>query len=113
MPEGVAVGERVSFEGFDGPPETVLNPKKKLWEKIAPDLRINTGMEPGRYSWPVYPDTRQLTPCCLERVLPTLLSEICFGTLNSGGTSVNGNTTLLFARGVTFASPSYARPTCL
>ena len=49
VPEGVPVGERVSFEGFDGAPEAVLNPKKKLWEKIAADLRINPGTELDRY----------------------------------------------------------------
>lgn len=43
MPEGVPVGERVSFEGFEGAPEAVLNPKKKLWEKIAVDLKTNAG----------------------------------------------------------------------
>ena len=43
VPEGVAVGERVSFEGFPGAPEPVLNPKKKLWEKIASDLTTNAG----------------------------------------------------------------------
>ena len=72
VPEGVAVGERVSFEGFDGAPEAVLNPKKKLWEKIAPDLRINSGDEPGSSFWLVCPDTRQLTPCCSKRVLLAL-----------------------------------------
>ncbi|CAL5218911.1 g657 [Coccomyxa viridis] len=41
VPEGVPVGERVSFEGFEGAPEAVLNPKKKLWEKIAVDLKTN------------------------------------------------------------------------
>lgn len=44
VPEGVEAGERVSFEGFEGPPEPVLNPKKKLWEKIAPDLATNAGV---------------------------------------------------------------------
>ncbi|XP_021995003.2 methionine--tRNA ligase, cytoplasmic-like [Helianthus annuus] len=28
-PEGAAVGERVTFPGFDGEPDDVLNPKKK------------------------------------------------------------------------------------
>uniref|UniRef100_A0A7S1X8X0 tRNA-binding domain-containing protein n=1 Tax=Tetraselmis chuii TaxID=63592 RepID=A0A7S1X8X0_9CHLO len=37
-PEGVPNGERVVFEGFEGEPEEVLNPKKKVWEKISPDL---------------------------------------------------------------------------
>ena len=49
VPESVPVGEKVSFEGFDGAPEAVLNPKKRLWKKIAPDLRINAGTEPDRY----------------------------------------------------------------
>ncbi|KAK9915773.1 hypothetical protein WJX75_003978 [Coccomyxa subellipsoidea] len=41
VPEGVEIGERVVFEGFEGAPEPVLNPKKKLWEKIAPELTTN------------------------------------------------------------------------
>lgn len=43
VPDGVEIGERVSFEGFEGPPEPVLNPKKKLWETIAPHLTTNAG----------------------------------------------------------------------
>ena len=43
VPEGVEVGERVRFEGFEGAPEPALNPKKKLWEKIAPELTTNAG----------------------------------------------------------------------
>ena len=31
-PEGAEAGERVFFEGFEGEPEGVLNPKKKVWE---------------------------------------------------------------------------------
>lgn len=37
-PEGTVPGERVSFSGFDGKPEDVLNPKKKQLEKITPHL---------------------------------------------------------------------------
>eukprot|EP00249_Psilotum_nudum_P013795 c24516_g1_i1 orf=532-1794(-) len=37
-PEAAVVGERVSFSGFDGKPEDVLNPKKKQLERILPDL---------------------------------------------------------------------------
>jgi hypothetical protein len=44
VPEGVEIGERVMFEGFEGAPEPVLNPKKKLWEKIAPELTTNAGV---------------------------------------------------------------------
>ncbi|XP_050211098.1 uncharacterized protein LOC126661320 isoform X2 [Mercurialis annua] len=37
-PAGAKIGERVSFLGFDGKPEDVLNPKKKQLEKITPNL---------------------------------------------------------------------------
>ncbi|KAF3783934.1 putative methionine--tRNA ligase [Nymphaea thermarum] len=37
-PEGAKIGERVTFAGFDGKPEDVLNPKKKQFEKISTDL---------------------------------------------------------------------------
>ena len=42
-PEGAAIGERVSFEGYSGEPEPQLNPKKKVFEKLAPDLTTNAG----------------------------------------------------------------------
>ena len=42
-PEGVAIGERVTFEGFPGEPEAQLNPKKKVFEKLAPDLSTTAG----------------------------------------------------------------------
>lgn len=39
VPEGAAVGDRVTVEGYDsGEPDEVLNPKKKVWEKLAVDL---------------------------------------------------------------------------
>lgn len=31
-PEGARAGERVAFEGWEGEPDGVLNPKKKVWE---------------------------------------------------------------------------------
>jgi len=37
-PEGSIPGERVSFEGFSGEPDEQLNPKKKVWETIQPEL---------------------------------------------------------------------------
>ncbi|KAL4440332.1 hypothetical protein ABPG75_003333 [Micractinium tetrahymenae] len=40
-PEGVPVGERITFEGFNREPEAQLNPKKKQFERIAPDLRVD------------------------------------------------------------------------
>ena len=40
-PEGAACGERITFEGFAGDPEKQINPKKKLLEKLFPDLVTN------------------------------------------------------------------------
>ncbi|KAM1692257.1 hypothetical protein ACFX2K_031890 [Malus domestica] len=41
-PEGAQVGERVTFPGFVGEPDEVLNPKKKVWETLQVDLHTNT-----------------------------------------------------------------------
>ncbi|XP_072393407.1 tyrosine--tRNA ligase, cytoplasmic [Diabrotica undecimpunctata] len=42
-PEGAIPGERVVIENFeDGKPDDVLNPKKKVWEKLQVDLKTNT-----------------------------------------------------------------------
>ncbi|KAL3524065.1 hypothetical protein ACH5RR_016899 [Cinchona calisaya] len=38
VPEGAKIGECVTFTGFEGKPEDVLNPKKKQLEKITPHL---------------------------------------------------------------------------
>ncbi|XP_042324415.1 aminoacyl tRNA synthase complex-interacting multifunctional protein 1 isoform X2 [Sceloporus undulatus] len=40
-PSGVVPGDRITFEGFPGEPEKELNPKKKMWEQIQPDLHTN------------------------------------------------------------------------
>lgn len=37
-PDGAKIGERVSFDGNEGKPEDVLNPKKKQLDKITPHL---------------------------------------------------------------------------
>lgn len=37
-PEGAAVGERVMLEGYAGDADEVLNPKKKVWETVQPEL---------------------------------------------------------------------------
>ncbi|KAI3431480.1 hypothetical protein D9Q98_004532 [Chlorella vulgaris] len=42
-PEGVPLGERVTFEGYSKEPEAQLNPKKKQFEKLAPFLRVDAG----------------------------------------------------------------------
>ncbi|KAG6574842.1 Methionine--tRNA ligase, cytoplasmic, partial [Cucurbita argyrosperma subsp. sororia] len=41
-PKDANVGERIKFPGFEGEPEDVLNPKKKVWETLQVDLAINT-----------------------------------------------------------------------
>uniref|UniRef100_A0A4W6CG16 Aminoacyl tRNA synthetase complex interacting multifunctional protein 1a n=1 Tax=Lates calcarifer TaxID=8187 RepID=A0A4W6CG16_LATCA len=40
-PSGAAPGERVTFQGFPGDPDKELNPKKKVWEQVQPDLRTD------------------------------------------------------------------------
>jgi aminoacyl tRNA synthase complex-interacting multifunctional protein 1 len=40
-PTGAAIGDRVVVDGYPGGPDEQLNPKKKIWEQIQPDLRIN------------------------------------------------------------------------
>ncbi len=40
-PEGAPVGELVTFPGFPGKPDEQLNPKKKIWEAIQPELRTS------------------------------------------------------------------------
>nr|CAH7756021.1 unnamed protein product [Callosobruchus chinensis] len=42
-PEGAIPGERIYIENFeDGKPDEVLNPKKKVWEKLQVDLKTNS-----------------------------------------------------------------------
>jgi len=40
-PEGVAIGERIMFEGEIGEPEAELNPKKKVFDRVKIDFKIN------------------------------------------------------------------------
>ncbi|KAM4900133.1 aminoacyl tRNA synthase complex-interacting multifunctional protein 1 isoform 2-T2 [Sylvia borin] len=40
-PPGAVPGDRITFEGYPGDPEKELNPKKKMWEQIQPDLHTN------------------------------------------------------------------------
>ncbi|XP_061685172.1 aminoacyl tRNA synthase complex-interacting multifunctional protein 1-like isoform X2 [Syngnathoides biaculeatus] len=40
-PSGATPGDRVTFQGFPGEPDKELNPKKKVWEQIQPDLRTD------------------------------------------------------------------------
>ncbi|KAI3869664.1 hypothetical protein MKX03_011861 [Papaver bracteatum] len=40
-PSSASVGERVTFPGFEGVPDDVLNPKKKVWETLQVDLKTD------------------------------------------------------------------------
>ncbi|MBN3286821.1 AIMP1 protein, partial [Polyodon spathula] len=40
-PCGAVPGDRITFEGFPGEPDKELNPKKKVWEQIQPDLHTD------------------------------------------------------------------------
>ncbi|KAF1985095.1 nucleic acid-binding protein [Aulographum hederae CBS 113979] len=44
-PEGAEPGDRVYFEGWEGDPEPVLNPKKKVWETVQPGFTTTDGLE--------------------------------------------------------------------
>ena len=40
-PEGSVAGDKVFVEGHEGNPDEQLNPKKKVWDKLAVDLKTN------------------------------------------------------------------------
>ncbi|XP_016336000.1 aminoacyl tRNA synthase complex-interacting multifunctional protein 1-like [Sinocyclocheilus anshuiensis] len=40
-PSGAVAGDRITFQGFPGEPDKELNPKKKVWEQVQPDLRTD------------------------------------------------------------------------
>ncbi|KAM6940048.1 aminoacyl tRNA synthase complex-interacting multifunctional protein 1a [Xenentodon cancila] len=40
-PSGAVPGDRVTCQGFPGDPDKELNPKKKVWEQVQPDLRTD------------------------------------------------------------------------
>ncbi|XP_075716709.1 aminoacyl tRNA synthase complex-interacting multifunctional protein 1 isoform X1 [Rhinoderma darwinii] len=40
-PSGAVAGDRITFQGFPGEPDKELNPKKKTWEQVQPDLLTN------------------------------------------------------------------------
>ncbi|KAH8172210.1 tRNA binding domain-containing protein [Sarocladium implicatum] len=44
-PEGSKAGEKVFFEGWNGTPEGVLNPKKKVWETFQPGFTTTDALE--------------------------------------------------------------------
>ncbi|GAB7355933.1 hypothetical protein MBLNU459_g6572t1 [Dothideomycetes sp. NU459] len=45
IPEGAVAGDRVYFDGWEGEPEGVLNPKKKIWETFQPGFTTTGDLE--------------------------------------------------------------------
>uniref|UniRef100_A0A2P2M8U1 Uncharacterized protein MANES_15G055300 n=1 Tax=Rhizophora mucronata TaxID=61149 RepID=A0A2P2M8U1_RHIMU len=43
-PQSAVAGERITFTGFEGEPDDVLNPKKKVWETLQVDLQTNADL---------------------------------------------------------------------
>ncbi|QPG73862.1 hypothetical protein FOA43_001177 [Brettanomyces nanus] len=44
-PEGSKAGDKIFFEGYEGTPEHVLTPKKKIWETCQPKFSTNDKFE--------------------------------------------------------------------
>jgi aminoacyl tRNA synthase complex-interacting multifunctional protein 1 len=44
-PASSEAGERIYFEGWEGDPEAVLNPKKKIWETMQPGFTTTDDLE--------------------------------------------------------------------
>lgn len=40
-PSGAVPGDVVEVDGFVRRPDSVMNPKKKIWETVAPDLKTD------------------------------------------------------------------------
>lgn len=47
VPAGAQAGDRVFFEGWEGEPEAVLNPKKKVWESLQPGFTTTEALQVG------------------------------------------------------------------
>nr|VDD03204.1 unnamed protein product [Brassica rapa] len=43
-PESAEIGERVRFQGFEGEPDVVLDPKMKVWETLVVDLHTDENL---------------------------------------------------------------------
>ena len=43
IPDGSTVGSRIMVEGYSRDAEEQINPKKKIFEKIAPEMRVGNG----------------------------------------------------------------------
>ena len=67
-PEGAKIGERVVFEGHDGEPEAENKvAKKKMFEKLAPDLKTNSD---GVIEWKGATSKTSAGPCKAVNGMP-------------------------------------------
>jgi aminoacyl tRNA synthase complex-interacting multifunctional protein 1 len=41
IPDGSTIGSRIMVNGYDREPERQINPKKKIFERIAPAMLVN------------------------------------------------------------------------
>jgi hypothetical protein len=89
-PEGVPVGERITFEGFSNEPDAQLNPKKNVFGKLAPDLQTNAGepaFMPYMYNChDLLRDSRLLASFSqlLDQILLFEYSQVCRASLLPG-----------------------------
>jgi len=65
-PAGAVIGERITFEGHEGEPETVLNPKKKIWEKLVQPELNTSETRVARYK--SLPFTTSAGPCTASSI---------------------------------------------
>jgi hypothetical protein len=62
-PADAPLGQRIVFEGHDAPAEAVLNPKKKIWDQLQPDMHTDADGV-ARYKTLVYATPQG--PCVAE-----------------------------------------------
>ncbi|XP_065647843.1 aminoacyl tRNA synthase complex-interacting multifunctional protein 1 isoform X2 [Hydra vulgaris] len=47
VPASATIGDIVTCEGYSGDADVQLNPKKKIWEQVQPDFRVDENGVPG------------------------------------------------------------------
>ena len=65
-PAGCKPGERLTFEGFPGEPDEQLNPKKRVFEAVQLELRVDEGLV-ARYKGVAF--MTSLGPCRVTSVV--------------------------------------------
>lgn len=61
IPETAVPGSRLMFEGYSSEPDQLLNPKKKVWERLSADFKTNDdGLAVWRDSFLLTPDGEKI-----------------------------------------------------